>query len=663
MRHRSRAIAAVVTLLAAPAVEAARKPHPLSTAPAWLQEATARRVEGGPGDFESLHDELVVEPLAGGGVRVTRRVAMRALSLAGLRGMGSAGVTYRRGDRVESLRAWGVLPDGTFREADPPSATDAPYIPEGSVFEDIRVRLLESPALAVRGVFAYEWVLWQALDPGAWSFLFGEADRPAAHGRLSLRLPPGFGYSVERRNLGEAFVEESDARGIAVSARDLPPLPREPMRPPAPELMPRVWVRWWSEAGDRGFADWDAVSAWYEKLSRPVLAEKGEAAALGASLRPASPAETLGAIAEAHRFAAREVRYVSIQIGIGGYRPSTPAVVCASRYGDCKDKTFLMRALLDGWGLETFPVLVRTSDLGPIEGAVPTPLQFNHCILGVLLPVGLAPDLWPVAAVDGIGRVMFLDPTARDGSPWTLPEADQGTTALLVHRRGGELVRLPVQPAAEASVLRRLRSRIDDQGRLLEATLEEAWSGTIASRVRGHYRGMDEEERRADVLEDVQGRFPGATVAEHRIEGLDEPLAPVVETTRLAGGRAGKRVGDLLILEPGSATYGLLHREPLPAPPRRWPLDLGLPRQEVAEIAIDVPAGWVPEELPGGIEVSSPFLEARSAWILEAGKLVYRRSAALLRAQVPPDDYPAFREQVLRVEAEDARAVVFVRGS
>jgi hypothetical protein len=205
----------------------------------------------------------------------------------------------------------------------------------------------------------------------------------------------------------------------------------------------------------------------------------------------------------------------------------------------------------------------------------------------------------------------------------------------------------------------RLEARIDADGALNEATLVESWAGNEASDIRRYYAGKPADDRRRDVLEDLQGRFPGSTIEDYGIEGLDQMEAPVVETTRMAGGRLGKRVSSMLILEPARIGYGLVSRR-LPPPPRRWPLKVGSPREERIDVSIELPPGWVPEELPEPLHLDSSDIEVETDWSYADGKLSYRRTARLLVSRIPPDRYPSFRDALSRLQQERSCAVVLV---
>lgn len=662
--RRCLAIALLLALSGGPGL-ARKKDREVDPAgfPPWVKEALTRAPESSQYDVVWLHEERIVRPEPAGGVTVTRRLAGKVFKPSGLVALGAWALYFNKGDEVRTLEAWTLRSDGTGRRADPKDdVIESPAVEGELAFSDRRVRVITAQGADVGAVVAFEDVTVEQLDVGARSFTFGDGERPTLYSRFELQSPRDWDWEITPLR-GEALEVERTVAGQAYVARDLQPPQREPRRPAVSRILPRVWARWRSPDGERGFEDWNAVGLWAREMSEAVMEEPGEAALLAERFKPGSPEELLPALERAFEFAARDVRYVAIDVGLGigaGYRAASPATVCDKRYGDCKDKAFLMRALASPWGLETFQVLVRTRELGPLEESAPSPGQFNHCIAAVRLPEGVGEDLWTTLEVEGIGRVVLLDSTARESSPWCLPWGDQGTTGLLVHAGGGTLVTLPVQPPRAGAVLREIDVEVDGEGNLLRADLVESWSGSSASAVRGYYSGLSDEQHRATVLEDLQDRFPSTTVADYRIEGLDEICRPVVESTALEGGRLGKRVGDLLILEPGQTGYGLL-RGTLPKPPRRWPFSLGRPRREEIRVTVRIPEGWTAEELPEAQEVESAYLRARADWTVEDGRLIFRREMSLLAVEVPVEDYPAFREDLLRARAADRQAVVLVQ--
>ena len=76
----------------------------------------------------------------------------------------------------------------------------------------------------------------------------------------------------------------------------------------------------------------------------------------------------MGAIA---RFVGQEIRYNSWPFGTHGYEPFSAATIFERRFGDCKDKSILMRQMLKEIGVEAVPVLIN-AECGARERAART---------------------------------------------------------------------------------------------------------------------------------------------------------------------------------------------------------------------------------------------------------------------------------------------------
>lgn len=85
----------------------------------------------------------------------------------------------------------------------------------------------------------------------------------------------------------------------------------------------------------------------------------------------------------ATRFVQDEIRYLGIETGENSHRPHAPSQVFSQRYGDCKDKAFLLCAILDANDIEADPVLVNTYRKSHVSDCLPTPNDFNHVVVRV----------------------------------------------------------------------------------------------------------------------------------------------------------------------------------------------------------------------------------------------------------------------------------------
>lgn len=125
-----------------------------------------------------------------------------------------------------------------------------------------------------------------------------------------------------------------------------------------------------------------------------------------------------------------KVRYFDLAMGEAGYIPASAAVTWARKYGDCKDKTVTLLALLDGLGIEAEPVLVSAAMSDGLDQRLPALGVFDHVIVKARID---GADYW----LDGT-RTGDRDIAALASAPfrWGLP----------ILAAGAGLESIPLQP-------------------------------------------------------------------------------------------------------------------------------------------------------------------------------------------------------------------------
>lgn len=207
-----------------------------------------------------------------------------------------------------------------------------------ALYGDLRAKTLRIPGAVPGAVVAYEYV--QKDRPFVlqehWTF---QERIPAAKAILRLELPKGWEYGVRWRNFPEQIPTNGRDGEIVWELKDLPAIKREPIMPPARSLAGRAILSFYpreASAKSLGAAGWKESGRYYYSLiegrTEPNSAIRTKAEELTASLT--TPNDRIRALAE---FVQNEIRYVSIQIGIGGLQPHAAPDVFANRYGDCKD--------------------------------------------------------------------------------------------------------------------------------------------------------------------------------------------------------------------------------------------------------------------------------------------------------------------------------------
>jgi hypothetical protein len=255
-----------------------------------------------------------------------------------------------------------------------------------------------------------------------------------------------------------------------------------------------------------GGDSWQDIGLWYRDLLAEVPRNDTEIQQLAARLTQGSetPRQRLEALLAYMR---QKVRYVAIEVGIGGYRPSAPGDVLNRKWGDCKDKSILLVDLLRAVDITSHPALIRSDTGSRIDAEFPSPNQFNHVIVAVPGEQLELTEDDPTA-----GGFLFLDPTQTRGAAGWLHPAVQDQQALVVDAEGGRLTRLPVRPQYESRVLA-LDLEITPEGNAIgRAGLR--LSGRSAARFLHQMENAPPERTAEDVRSIFSHLLPGSRLSE-----------------------------------------------------------------------------------------------------------------------------------------------------
>lgn len=123
----------------------------------------------------------------------------------------------------------------------------------------------------------------------------------------------------------------------------------------------------------------------------------------------------------------KNMRYVSIQFGIGGFKPFATKFVDEKKYGDCKALTNYMRSMLTVAGINSYPALINAGYTdAPVSPEFPQNV-FNHVIL----------------CVPGQKDSTWLECTSNDNEAGFLGSFTENKNALLLTEKGGVMVATP----------------------------------------------------------------------------------------------------------------------------------------------------------------------------------------------------------------------------
>lgn len=516
-----------------------------------------------------------------------------------------------------------------------------------SLYEDNRVRIgtLYHDVYPYTVEYEYELVFDGLLNWPTW--YPQEANVPVEHASFEVIAPQQMTvrYEVQGMEQPPAVTEEKRAQRLVWELRNLPAYEAEPLGPSWREQ--RIAVHTAPAAfeieGTRGdLSTWESFGRWYHQL--------GEGR--GVEMLPASAradVERLTADITDDREKARllytymqeKTRYVSVQLGLGGWQPYDAAYVHERSYGDCKALTNYMRALLETADIPSFPALINNGMYAPEVLPNFPSNQFNHVLLYVLLD----------------GEPLWLECTSQTKPFGHIGATNEDRHALVVRPEGGELIRTP-------------RSTTADNQRIRHATVHLTFGGSATAKVQTRYLG-NQQDYVVGALANATGREREAWLHdaidlpnfEVRATDLDQVAARQREVTlhvELDLPRYASRTGSRLFLTPhlmNRWSYVPPEQEGRTQPVVLFPYAL----VHADTIRYVLPTGYTVEALPDPVALTESFATYHADIEIGDDMLVYRRRFEVLQPRLAATEYEALRRFLRAMMLADRAQVVLVR--
>ncbi|HTP35177.1 MAG TPA: DUF3857 domain-containing transglutaminase family protein [Candidatus Acidoferrales bacterium] len=603
-----------------------------AAAPDWLRALVSAPLPSYPAKTDAviLLDERVISVKENGDIKTNRRVAFKILRREGSQ-YGRFSVAYDPDTRLTFLRAW-CFPAGQAEyEVKEKDAVETGLSRE-SLYSDVRRKILSVPATDPGSIagFEYEQRNRPFLPQYEWDF---QQRIPVRKARLVLQLPTGWEFKPVWRNF-TAKEPVAAANQWSWELDNLPGIEPEDLMPAWRAVASQMGLSYFAKDPSvvKNQANWRDVGAWYGSLAAPRLSATPSLASITSQVvaGATTPWKRLEALSA---FVQKEIRYVAIPIGIGSHQPHAAADVLANRYGDCKDKVTLLKAMLKQVGIESYYLLVD-SERGAVNPDFASVLNFDHVVLAIRRPAG-DEAVFALVQHPVLGDLVVFDPTDDLTPLGTLPDSEQGAYGLLVREDGGELLRLPVHSPSACRLIRTGALKLLADGSLSGTVKEIRW-GRFAAETRRVYR-LAEGQTQAKILEDFVGRSIGQF---HLTSGLIDNLNGLEDLTLtyiFSAPNYGKTTGPMLLLRPRVlGQKGLVLGE---KKDRRYSVSLASNSVESDIFDIELPAEYEVDELPRPVTSDYPFARYTSKVEMRGNTLHYERHYLTRQVEIPRESF------------------------
>jgi hypothetical protein len=488
---------------------------------------------------------------------------------------------------------------------------------------------------------------------------FQEAD-PVRESHYSLQLPPGWEFKASWLNHLEVKPTQSGSNSWQWTVSDVKGIRSEPLMPPFEGVAGQMIVSFFTSGGPalNANADWNTMGKWYLNLVGERVGASPDIKQKVAALT-ASKATTLQKMQVIAEFVQRDIRYVAIELGIGGLQPHSATDVFSHRYGDCKDKATLVRSMLREMGVESYHVLINT-ERGSVTRDMPAHSGFNHAITAIKLPAGLTdPSLIATMEHPKLGRILFFDPTNELIPFGQLPGYLQANYGLLVTPDGGELIELPQEPSTMNSIRRTANLTLDATG-TLKGEVKEVRLGERASSERWQLRTVTKDTDRIKPIEELlAGSLSSFRITRASLINFQQTDQPFGFNYSFESENYAKNAGNLLLVRPrviGQKSLGFLETKE----PRRFPIELEEPTRDTDSFEITLPPGYTVDDVPPPVDADFSFASYHAKTVVNGNVVDYTRTFEVKELSVPVNQAEELKK-FYRIIASDERNTVVLK--
>ncbi len=351
-----------------------------------------------------------------------------------------------------------------------------------------------------------------------------------------------------------------------------------------------------------------------------------------ASLNP----DTTEIVRRLYSLMQEKTRYVSVQIGIGGWQPIEAIEVEKKSYGDCKALSNYMKSLLDIAGIRSHYAIIRAGEDAP-EVLYDFPSnQFNHAILCV--PRGQ--------------DTIWLECTSQQIPFNYLGSFTDDRYALIITENGGQLVRTPKYGDADNMQLRKAVASIDKNGNGT-AHVRAIHSSCFYDRMMPVLmRDLEDQKRILSESTPV----PGMTLLNFKITQPDKTIPAICEELDISIKGYASVMSDRIILP-----LNLMNRTPkMAALNTDRKSEVLLRRNQVMtdSVIYKLPAGYTVSSTISPVSIESPFGTYSTTIDVTDNEVIYIRKQTVVSGRFPPSDYEALVEYNNKVATADLAFLV-----
>ena len=341
-----------------------------------------------------------------------------------------------------------------------------------------------------------------------------------------------------------------------------------------------------------------------------------------------------------YNFLQANSRYISVQLGIGGWQPFDAKYVATNRYGDCKALTNYMYSLLKEAGIKSYYTLVKAGQGKTFFISSFPSSQFTHAILSVPMQKD----------------TIWLECTSQTLPAGYLSGFTSDRYALMVDEEGGTLVKTPRYGMNDNLQIRKIKAEINPEGQLTTDVVT-VYKARQQDELHSLIKGYSKEKVSEHLKDEID--LPNYDVVSFHYKEDPSPLPSITEDLKITSNNYAQVTGKRLFVCPNLLSKN--HSKLSSDSTRKYDIDLTYAYTDIDTVEIKIPAGYIPEAIPKNININGSFGNYVSSVVVSNDRIMYYRSMERFAGRFSAKKYDElvnFNNQIYRA---DNSKLVFVK--
>lgn len=446
-------------------------------------------------------------------------------------------------------------------------------------------------------------------------------------------------YNFEKFNINSPVHTDTE---FLIEAQNIPAIVYEFYHPGILQLIPRsvfALKKINLFQNSTQLNDWDDFAKWHNEsllYGRNTLPSK---TVQEISYLVQDTESTLEKVRRIYEYVQQKTRYISVQIGIGGWQPSSAEEVDRLSYGDCKGLTNYTKALLESQGIPSYYTIVyRDHSIHDIDTDIVT-LQGNHAILTV-----------PIEGED-----YFLECTSTLAPLGFVGEGTDNRTVVIITPEGGKIAKTRKYTTEENLTQTQASVTLKPDGSI---------SAQVTVKTHGYPYGNLLELDRASEKE-IQEYYRNKWGYLHHLKlnqinhQNDKYTIQYHQELHLESSNYGLFNGEDLIFSPN--VFNRYESAPVRYTDRQHPVRIMRGYTFVDSVDFIIPEGYQVSHIPQEISLNTPFGSYQTRYTLSNNTLVYHRTFITHEGDFQPNQYHDLREFYREVVKNDSNKIVLTK--